>query len=220
MNIITIDTTLDNLYLSLSKGSNKDTEVLDTKIIQSTKEKYHSAFIITSLVELLKENDLTPKEIEAIGVNIGPGSFTGIRVGITVARIIGQSLDIPVVGVPSLEVLSRLNPTNKQTLVLMDARKNKAYTGIYNNEQILLEPCAMELEQAIQKAKEDYFVVTDNKMLEILSEQNIECLNYVENNSTLALNLAQITIEKLAKTTEHKWVNIKPLYIQPPPVFS
>ena len=77
-------------------------KILSSKIVTNTDNKYHSAFLISTIKELLKANNLTPQDIDAIGTNIGPGSFTGIRACTTVARMFAQQLDIPAVGISSL----------------------------------------------------------------------------------------------------------------------
>ena len=79
---------------------------------------------------MLKASDLTPKDLDFIATDIGPGSFTGIRACVTVARMLAQQLGIKTVGVSSLEILSGILGEND--LVALDARKNKAY--IYDGE--------------------------------------------------------------------------------------
>jgi len=105
MNILGFDTCLDKMYVVLAKDDN----ILDSKIVETTKEHYHSAFLISTIKDILKENNLTPSEIDVIATNIGPGSFTGIRACTTAARVFAQASGAKVIGVSSLEILSRLN---------------------------------------------------------------------------------------------------------------
>ena len=100
-------------------------EILTSKVVENTESKYHSAFLISTIKSILKENNLKPADLDAIGINIGPGSFTGIRACTTVARVIAQQLNIKAIGVSSLEILSKLGGENP--IVALDARKNKAY---------------------------------------------------------------------------------------------
>ncbi len=102
MKILVFDTCLDKMYVTIAE----DEKILSSKIVTNTDNKYHSAFLISTIKELLKANNLTPQDIDAIGTNIGPGSFTGIRACTTVARMFAQQLDIPAVGISSLEILS------------------------------------------------------------------------------------------------------------------
>lgn len=71
----------------------------------------------------MHENNIEPKDLDAIGTNVGPGSFTGIRACTTVARMMAQQLDIKACGISSLEILEQINPTQKPTMVALDARK-------------------------------------------------------------------------------------------------
>lgn len=216
MNTLTFDTCLDSMYITLSQ----DKDNIASKIVHTDKEKYHSAYIIPTIIELLKEQQLTMQDISAIGVNVGPGSFTGIRACVTVARVCAQMLDIPAIGISSLEILSRINKTEKKSLCLLDARKNKAYIAIYSaSGDSILEPQAMELEEAVSKAKEeDFFIITDSKMQNFLKEYDLDSTNYQDGEYNFGINLAEIVLEYLQKSMDYNWASLKPLYIQPPPI--
>ena len=123
MKILVFDTCLDKMYVTLAE----DKKILTSKIVTNKDNKYHSAFLISTIREVLQENSLTPSDIEVIGTNIGPGSFTGIRACTTVARMMAQQLNIQACGVSSLEILSKINKTDKPTVVTLDARKISAY---------------------------------------------------------------------------------------------
>ena len=121
MKILAFDTCLDKTYITLAE----DDKVLRSETIVSDGQNYHSAYLISTIVKVLKELNLTPKDIDMIATDIGPGSFTGIRACTTVARVLAQQLDIKAVGISSLEILSKILGGND--LVALDARKNKAY---------------------------------------------------------------------------------------------
>ena len=129
--LLTFDTCLDKTYVGLADEDN----VLCTKIIENNGNTYHSAYLISTIAEVLKENNLTPQDLTAIATNVGPGSFTGIRACTSVARIMAQQLNLKAIGISSLELIADLeSPTDKKTLVLLDARKNMAYVW---DEEIL-----------------------------------------------------------------------------------
>ena len=129
MKILAFDTCLDKMYVTLAQ----DDKVLESKIVTNQDNKYHSAFLISTIRDILHENNIEPKDLDAIGTNIGPGSFTGIRACTTVARMMAQQLDIKACGISSLEILEQINPTQKPTMVALDARKNSAYL-LYNGK--------------------------------------------------------------------------------------
>lgn len=192
------------MYVAIAQ----DDKVLSSKIVTNQDNKYHSAFLISTIKGMLKENNLTPKDINAIGTNVGPGSFTGIRACTTVARIMAQQLDLPAAGISSLEILAKLNKTDKPTMVALDARKNSAY--LYVNEEI---QGAIQLEKVKEMLENrDYNLITDDKLQKVLGGTS-----YQAGEHNLGEILANLTYEKL-KTSSCKWQGLKPLYIQPPPM--
>lgn len=204
MNILVFDTCLDKMYVAIAQ----DDKVLSSKIVTNQDNKYHSAFLISTIKGMLKENNLTPKDINAIGTNVGPGSFTGIRACTTVARIMAQQLDLPAAGISSLEILAKLNKTDRPTMVALDARKNSAY--LYVNEEI---QGAIQLEKVKEMLENrDYNLITDDKLQKVLGGTS-----YQAGEHNLGEILANLTYEKL-KTSSCKWQELKPLYIQPPPM--
>ena len=91
MNILALCSALNNSYLALEK--NNDTI---SKIIKSD-ENYHSLYLVKEIKKLLEDNNLKMNELDFVAVNVGPGSFTGIRVALTIAKIITGEINIPLV---------------------------------------------------------------------------------------------------------------------------
>ena len=207
MKILAFDTCLDKTYITLAE----DDKVLKSETIVSDGQNYHSAYLISTIVKVLKELNLTPKDIDMIATDIGPGSFTGIRACTTVARVLAQQLDIKAVGVSSLEILSKILGGND--LVALDARKNKAY--IYDDEI----KGAIELEQVDELVK-GRTLITDNSLLERFSQFTDKAVSYQVSDYPLGEILAKLAYEKAVNNEEIDWRKLKPLYIQPPPVFG
>ena len=203
MNILAFDTCLDKTYITLAK----DDKIIKSKIILSDGENYHSAYLISTIVNILKEANMTPKDIDLIATDIGPGSFTGIRACTTVARVLAQQLNIKAIGVSSLEILSQILGGND--LVVTDARKNKGY--VFDTEI----KGAIELEQ-IDELVKGRKVITDNSLLDRISLNASEAISYQASEYPLGEILAKIALTK----KETDWRKLKPLYIQPPPVFG
>ncbi|GEM_PF-3208288 len=96
-----------------------------------------------AIVQVFKKARLSLEKIEAIAVSQGPGSFTGLRVGITVAKTLALCLEKPLLGIPTLEILLQgvnddfaLTESHSATLLvpLLDAKKNLVYTAIFEKE--------------------------------------------------------------------------------------
>lgn len=202
MKILAFDTCLDKMYAVLKDGD----KILSSVVIENQGGKYHSAFLISTLQEILSKNSLKPEDIDAIVTNIGPGSFTGIRACTTVARVMAQQLHKKVAGVSSLEILART--AGKKPLVALDARKNAAY--LYCDNEIKGAVQLDEVKQIIEKGC--YNVLTDDKLKPLLGGKS-----YQQENAALGEILAELGIEKL-KTSDGDWRKLKPLYIQPPPM--
>ena len=207
MKILAFDTCLDKTYITLAE----DDKVLRSETIVSDGQNYHSAYLISTIVKVLKELNLTPKDIDMIATDIGPGSFTGIRACTTVARVLAQQLDIKAVGVSSLEILSKILGGND--LVALDARKNKAY--IYDGDI----KGAIELEQVDELVK-GRTLITDNSLLERFTQYTDKAVSYQVADYPLGEILAKLAYEKAVNNEETDWRKLKPLYIQPPPVFG
>ena len=187
---LAFDTCLDKMYAVLKRDGN----ILASRIVENKDNKYHSAFLMSTLQEILSVNNIKPQDVNLIAVNVGPGSFTGIM---------AQQLNCKAVGVSSLEILAQIAPKNP--LIALDARKNCAY--LYCDGEI---KGAVQLED-VQKIinSGDYTVITDNKLKPLLGGKS-----YQEEAYPLGEILADLA-EK--KDDEGNWRKLKPLYIQPPP---
>ncbi len=202
MKILAFDTCLDKMYVVLRS----EEKILSSKVVQNTESKYHSAFLISTIRDVLKQNNVLPEELDAIGINIGPGSFTGIRACTTVARVMAQQLNIKAVGVSSLEILSKLSKNNP--LVALDARKNKAYLWCDNEIKGAVD--LEEVQRIIQNGQ--YDVVTDDRLQKIIGGTS-----YQQNDYPLGEILSEIVMDKL-KNKGGNWAELMPMYIQPPPM--
>ena len=204
MNILVFDTSLDKMYIALAQ----DDKIIASKIVTNRDNKYHSAFLISTIKEILKTQNLTPQDLDAVGTNIGPGSFTGIRACTTVARIMAQQLNIQAVGISSLEILSQLVPEDSKPAVALDARKNSAY--LYIDSEI---KGAVQLEDVENLLKAGHYtLITDDKLVNRLGG-----ISYQQGDYDLGKILANLVYKKLQKC-ECNWQKLKPLYIQPPPM--
>ncbi|AAU22201.1 tRNA (adenosine(37)-N6)-threonylcarbamoyltransferase complex dimerization subunit type 1 TsaB [Bacillus licheniformis] len=181
MTILAIDTS----NLTLGVALIKDGKVIAEHI--SHLKKNHSVRAMPAIDELLKECGLKPSDLTQIAVAKGPGSYTGVRIGVTIAKTLAWSLNIPVKTVSSLEVLAA-NGRFFQGLIcpLFDARRGQVYTGLYQyrdgklhgleeDQNILLEDWLKKLKAMDQQV---LFIGSDTgihrEMIErILDEQAV-----------------------------------------------
>lgn len=92
----------------------------------------HSQTLLPMIDQVVQMSGVALKELDAIAVAAGPGSFTGLRIGAATAKGLGLALDKPLISVPTLEGLAyRMAGADGLICPLMDARRNQVYTGIY-----------------------------------------------------------------------------------------
>ncbi len=216
MKILTFDTSLDKTYVTLSDNG----IFLSDEIIENHNEKYHSAFLIPTIVSILKNNQITMQDIDVIGTNVGPGSFTGIRACVTVARVMAQQLNIPLVGVSSLEILSKISQNNDKTIVVLDARKQHFYNAIYENSKEIQTPVLISNEDLLKLDFNNANIIADKFSHDILNENGINSIIYTDTNADLGKYLNNIVSDKISGADENTflWSKLKPLYLQAPPV--
>ncbi|MDQ0300416.1 tRNA threonylcarbamoyladenosine biosynthesis protein TsaB [Salibacterium salarium] len=126
MRILAIDTSTHVMGIALAE---------DDKLLAeytTNFKKNHSLRLMPAINQMLTELEIDPKQLDAIAVAKGPGSYTGVRIGVTTAKTMAWSLGIPVYGISSLQMLAR-NGRNFQGLIcpFMDARRDRIYTGLY-----------------------------------------------------------------------------------------
>jgi tRNA threonylcarbamoyladenosine biosynthesis protein TsaB len=128
---------------------------------ESTEDKSHATRMTVFIMELLKEAGIETDDLDAISLSIGPGSYTGLRIGTSVAKGLAYGSGIPVIGIPTLKALANgfsgghasvMTPTGTQTPILLcpmlDARRMEVYSAVYDThlneispvEATILEP--------------------------------------------------------------------------------
>ena len=111
----------------------------------------HSENVVSSLEWLLETLDIEKQEIDAVAVSIGPGSFTSIRVGVTIAKSLAYSLKIKIAAVSSLEVLAMNVPnTDLNICSILDAKRSEVYSAIYKYSNNRLESVRDEKVEPIE----------------------------------------------------------------------
>lgn len=129
---------IDTSHTPLSVAVMKDEQVLAS--YQSSLKITHSIGTMPAIEELLKKANLRPNEIDAIAVAKGPGSYTGVRIGVTIGKTLAWTLKIPIHSVSSLQVLAGNVPYFPGVVcAIMDARRGNVFAGIYINGEVVQE---------------------------------------------------------------------------------
>lgn len=160
MNILAVDTSSVYLGLAVTKNG-KIAGYLHKKA-----EMAHSSILVPSIDKVLKKAKIKIGNIDVFAISAGPGSFTGLRIGVTTVKGLAYSLKKKIVAVPTLDVIAR-NAKGFHGIIcpVLDARKNKVYSSIYRSRgkivkrisQFLLLPLE-ELKKKLDKYDKIYFL--------------------------------------------------------------
>src|SRR5690554_5686785 len=134
---LVIDTSTAVMTIALMAG--------DELLAESSErvERKHSNKLVPAIQALIHSLGMTMKDVDGVAVGVGPGSYTGVRIGVTLAKTLAWSLNIPLFGVSSLEALAysavrqklHCQAETKQWIVpLMDARRGQVYTSLHESE--------------------------------------------------------------------------------------
>ena len=156
MRYLYIDTTSNFLYTGVVEN---DFLICERKI---RFDKELSTMALTTMVSMLDEKNLHPKDINKIILVNGPGSFTGCRIGITIAKTYAWALNIPITTITSLEAMALTNDEYDFHVPILDARRDYVFAGIYDkdNNQIMRNQYIKKsvLETAINNMSDNFVI--------------------------------------------------------------
>lgn len=188
-------------------------------------KKTHSQKLMPMIENMLKISDIKIKDIDAIGICVGPGSFTGLRIGMATAKAMAHVNNIPLIGVNSLEILgSNIEFSNKKICAILDAQRNQVYTCKYifeDNKSKVLEEISIkpidDLLEELQATGEEWVIVGEavykyKEKIEVISNINISSPS---NHITKASSLCVLAKDKLEQNIDvHNCYDINPMYIR------
>ena len=153
---------LDSSNTNLSVGIARDNLLLEYISYEAWQRQ--SEYMIPELNKLLSKYNVSRDEIKEVMVAKGPGSYTGVRIAITIAKTIATALDAKLYAVSSLRVQKACkNPS----ICLINARSGRSYIGVYEDDKVLLDDQIMKNEDVLNYIKEhpNYSVCGDVKYL-------------------------------------------------------
>ena len=160
---------LDTSNQALSVAVNRNGKMLAE--INTNYKKTHSETLVDYIEKVLAIAAVKKTDIDRIIAARGPGSYTGVRIGVTVAKMLSKQLDIPLYSVSSLFVLAVSKGTEGKTAPLIDARRGYVYGALYNIEKShyteLTAPLYVEFKTFLQSAKEAEFLLNDEEKVSI-----------------------------------------------------
>jgi tRNA threonylcarbamoyladenosine biosynthesis protein TsaB len=165
--ILNIETATEVCSVNLARNG----EILVEK--ESMEGLNHSQLLTVYIDEIFKENNFVPTKLDAVAVSKGPGSYTGLRIGVSVAKGLCYSLGIPLIAVGTLETLGKYAAQNKEQFIqpienaenalfcpMIDARRMEVYTALFNARGEKVEPVSAK-------------IIDENSFLEYLSQHPV-----------------------------------------------
>lgn len=157
--ILNIETSTEVCSIVISKDGN----LLFKK--ETLEGLNHSKLLTVFIEEVLAENNFKLNQLDAVAVSKGPGSYTGLRIGVSVTKGLCYGLDIPLIAVNSLEIMGMYAASNSDRDMLfcpmIDARRMEVYTALYNSKGEEIKHVAAEI------IEEDFLLeyLTESKIL-------------------------------------------------------
>ncbi len=138
--ILNINTAINPASVCLARDSNT------LSFAQSTHQKEHASWLHLAVKQIIADAGANLKDTEAIAVTAGPGSYTGLRIGLAAAKGLSFSLGIPLIAINLLEMMARAIKTEDADFYcpVVDARRMEVFMAVFGrNMETIIEPCAM-----------------------------------------------------------------------------
>ena len=182
-------------------------------------KKTHSQKIMTMIEQILSELELTVQDIDIFAAAIGPGSFTGLRIGVATVKALAHATGKPVVSVGTLEALAYNVPYAEHIIVpIMDARRDNVFTASYiwdEGFKEIGEPEAISIDECLESCGEflDTIFVGDGVKVhrDYIKEKlgdNMGVLN------SRASSVAALALDKAKSGETQSYLEMKPYYIR------
>ena len=175
-----IDTSLSDVSIALLK----DEKLLS--LINNNIPGEHSVYVTKYIEDILKENNILPNQIKEIIVINGPGSFTGVRIGVTIAKIFAYLLNIRIVSITSLKA-KIIGRSSKYILSTIDAKHNNYYVGLYDNNYEKIKEEFMS-EEELNNLIKQYHPLTISEKEKYEIEEIIKYAKNIKNENPHSIN--------------------------------
>ncbi len=185
----------------------------------------HSEALVPMIKSLLDNLNLRVRDLDAFGVAIGPGSFTGLRIGLASAKAFAHASNKPIIGVSSLKALALNVQGHKLVVPMMDARRDRVFTGIYDlskeSPQTILQDSAisvLDLINLLDKHEGNIYLVGDgaNKYKDIFISNLKDRLNFLPGHLNLsrASSTCLLAMERLQASDVDNIYTLSPEYLR------
>jgi len=220
LKILGIDTSTKFCNLSLIE----DEDIIIEYTINGLKKK-HSSILVPAIEDLLKMIDLKMEEINGIAVSVGPGSFTGLRVGLAVAKGLSYTCSLPLLGITTLDAMAfPLKEIPYLICPLLESKKDEIYDAVFRGGDDLHRVMDYKCEDIqsllvrLSPLKEKIIFLGDGikKYRDIIKEKIGKDALFIDSqlNLPVATNIAFLGLNKLKKGEEDNISTLTPFYLR------
>ncbi len=216
--ILSADTSSLKFSIALLKGAEL------TEQFTSLTPGRQSSDMLLEIDRLLSKNALNIEDIDLFCVGLGPGSFTGLRIGLTTMRAMALALKKPIIGVPSIDALAHAVACNESDIcVIIDAKQAKVYARFYKQSKDTIKPVSkillLPIDKLLARVKAPVLFTGDAIALykEAILKANIPGVNFTseETWSSEAAVIGILSFSKWKKRYKDNVFTLSPLYIYP-----
>ena len=176
IHILQINTAFSEASIAISRNG----ELLHE--LNNSNQYDHASFLQPAILEILKECGIELEALNAISVINGPGSYTGLRVGLASAKGICYALKIPLISINTLYWMAKGNINDDVDLIcpMIDARRNEVFTALYDNGgKAILEPTAMIIET------DSFAEYLNNKRIAFIGDGAVKCRLIIQHENAI-----------------------------------
>ena len=210
--ILNIDTAVDAASVCLAK--NGETLLLTT----NENQKNHASWLHIAIAKIIKDGGYVMADLEAVAVTIGPGSYTGLRIGLSTTKGLCYALNIPLIAIGTLDMIAFAAKDEEADFIcpMIDARRMEVFTAVYDkNLKKIIEPQAMLLDENsfaefLSSNKIIFLGNGNNKLRSIISNNNA----FFSSIKADASHLAQLSNKNFVKKEFADLAYIQPLYLK------
>jgi len=211
--ILNLETATKNCSVSISK----DGQTIALKEI-NTGGYSHAELLHPFIEEVLKETNHKLSDLDAVAVSKGPGSYTGLRIGVSAAKGICFGDDIPLISIPTLESMAMSQKGKDYTLVpMLDARRMEVYANVYNSSLEEIRKTEAEIidensySEYLEKGKVLFFGDGADKCKETITHKNAE---FVDDIFPSAKDMGEIAEKMFTENTFEDTAYFEPFYLK------
>lgn len=185
--------------------------------------RHHSELITCEFQDLLHTQELAVHDLQGLIVSTGPGSFTGIRVGLNFVKSLSYSLNLPIFAYDSLLALAHSGESEGPLLCMINAHKNMVYIASYEKQSSRLRetmpPQALPINELDEHISQNYFVFGDALSVygESLPEKTRQHLTWKSSHpkNVHVEGLSSLFLSEKDNSSTIRWQDLRPLYVRP-----